>query len=482
MKYSYTNAQMRAADARTIAGGISAETLMERAGRALADTVLSAAKRLNIGDALVVCGGGNNGGDGFVAARLLEEAGLEVSLVCLAARFSPDCLRAKQAYGGEVIGRIPRRRYALIADCVFGTGLSRAPQGDDAALIEFINGCGAYVVSADLPSGLSENGVAFTPCVRANETVCMGLMKNALLLSDGADCAGKIAVADIGISSREAGAELWEKEDVKACFPQRKSNSHKGSYGSACILGGSMAYSGAAFLSAGACLKSGAGYTRLCVSSDLFPYAIGRLPACILREFRAIDGEILASDCIAAGMGSGADELVYARIAEILSAYTGTLVLDADALNALALFGADILKSKSCSVVVTPHIKEFARLTGKRVEEVRESAVELAKEYAKEYGVTVLLKNNRSVVTDGERVAINLSGSPALAKGGSGDVLAGFLAGTCARGVPPFEACCVSAYLCGKAGEAAAHDMGEYAPDASDIISYLPRVMAELQA
>lgn len=478
MNYSYSFEQMRAADARTIKNGTPAFELMERAGRALADAALAAAKRLGVGDVLVVCGGGNNGGDGFVAARLLREAGMDVFVVCLAETFSPDCLCAKEAFGGEVSGRIPRMRFALALDCVFGTGLNRAPEGDGAALIDFINSCGAYVISADLPSGLSENGVAFSPCVKADETVCMGLMKNALLLSDGADFAGKIIVAEIGISSEVQGAEIWEEADVKKLFPKRLSNSHKGVFGGACLLAGSKEYSGAAFLSAGACLKSGSGYTRLCVSSDLFPYMIGKLPACILREFRSIDGEILASDCIAMGMGSGVSERLYARIAEILSAYTGTLVLDADALNSLACYGADILKEKSCSVILTPHVKEFSRLIGATTEEVKRRAVELAKKFAEEYGVTVFLKNNRSVITDGKRIAINITGSPALAKGGSGDVLSGFLAGTCARGVPPFEACCASAYVCGKAGEFAAEDMGEYAPDATDVISRISRVLA----
>lgn len=478
MYYAYSNEEAREADRRTIESGVPVRDLMERAGKSLADAVQGAMHRLGVGDALFVCGGGNNGGDGFVAARMLAERGECVSVLCMADRFSAECDRAKGLYRGEVTGRIPKRRYALVVDCLLGTGLSRPPEGDTAALIDFINASGAYVIACDLPSGLTENGIAFASCVRANETVTMGFMKSALLLSDGADTAGKVSVAEIGISS-EGGAQVWEDRDVRAYFPKRKSNVHKGSFGSASVLaGGSI--SGAAFLSAGACLKSGAGYTRLCVSNRHYAAAVGKLPAAILKEFNAIDGEILSSNCLALGMGSGVSEQLYARLVELLPEYSGTLVLDADALTTIATYGAEILKSKSCNVIVTPHPKEFARLTGKSVKEVLASPLSLAKEFAREYGVTVVLKNNRTVITDGARTAINVTGSPALAKGGSGDVLSGLLAGTCARGVLPYEASCVACYLLGRAGEIAAEQMGEYAPCATDIIDCIPAAMKSL--
>lgn len=476
MKYAYSNAQMREADRQTIENGTPSFTLMERAGKALAQAVASAMKRDE--EVLFVCGGGNNGGDGFVAAQDLLEEGKRPTVLCLAEKFSPDCLTAKENFKGEILGRIPKRRYDVAVDCLFGTGLSRAPEGENAALIGLINSA-RYVIAADIPSGLGENGIAFEPHVTADETVCMGLLKSCLLLADGADVSGKITVADLGILPTERGAEIWEEETAEY-FPKKKSNVNKGAFGKACILAVGATYSGAAFLAAGACLKSGAGYTRLCVPEPVYSHAIGRLPACILREFLAINGEILASDCIAAGMGSGVSERLYAILDELLKNYCGTLVLDADALNSLAAYGTEILKEKSCKVIVTPHPKEFARLTGKSVDEVLRNAVAYAEAFAKEYGVTVVLKNNRTIVTDGERLAVNLTGSPALAKGGSGDVLTGFLAGTCARGVPPFEAACVSSYLLGRAGEIAAAEMGEYSPDATDIIGRLPRAITGL--
>ncbi len=470
---------MRDADGATIKSGISAKELMERAGKALADAVLRAMEETRIDDALFVCGGGNNGGDGFVAARILMEAGKDVQVLCLAKRFSKECENAKAAYEGEVFERIPRRRYALIVDCLFGTGLTRAPEGDEAALIDFIENSGAYVISCDLPSGLSESGIAYPHCVHANGTITIGHMKYALLLADGADCAGKITIAEIGILTPERGAEIWGNEDLKMYFPHRRSHTHKGTHGDATILAGGK-YTGAAFLAAGACLKSGAGYTRLRVTKELLPSAIGKLPSCILSEYEGIDGELLNSDCIALGMGAEADECFYDLLKELIVKYTGTLVVDAGALNALSEFGLEVLKEKACKIILMPHIGEFSRLTGKNVQEILHSPVELAMEFAKKYGVVVILKNNRSVITDGERVAINTTGSPVLAKGGSGDVLSGFLAGTVARGVPCFEAACVTSYVLGKAGECVANEMGEYAPDATDVIACLPKVMCDI--
>ena len=479
MKYAYSNQQMRRFDEAAIAAGTPALMLMERAGKALAQAVSEACHRLGAGDALFVCGGGNNGGDGFVAARILHEAGEEVAVLCLAQKFSPDCAAVKAQYKGELLGRIPRRRYALIVDCLFGTGLARPVEGESAALVDFINGSGAYVIACDLPSGLMEGGIAGETCVRADETVTMGQLKQALLLSDGADVAGKISVADIGIPAAENGAEVWENADVKAFFPRRRSNTHKGSYGTACILAGG-AYSGAAFLAAGACLKSGAGYTKLCVSGELYPHAIGKLPAAVLREYKAIDGDILGADALAVGMGSGVSEQLYVYIAELLTNYTGTLVLDADALNTISAYGTEVLSKHACRVVLTPHPKEFSRLAECSVKEVLADPVGMAKEFAARFGVTVLLKNNRSVITDGVRVAVNPTGSPSLAKGGSGDVLSGLLVGTCARGVQPFEAACVASYLLGRAGELAAREMGEYAPDPSDTIAFLAAAQTSL--
>lgn len=484
MKQAFSYEQMREADRNTIeAAGINPLQLMARAGKALKDAVLSAMERLKANEVLFVCGGGNNGGDGFVAAQMLVEMGKAVSVLCLAERFTRECLTVKNRYEGDILGRIPRRKYRIVVDCVFGTGISRAPEGVYAALIEFIGSCGAYVISADVPSGLGENGVAFTPCVTADETICMGQMKTALLLEEGADRAGKITVVDVGIATTGVGrgADVLEDKEIAAFFPQRKNNVNKGDFGTACILAGSSAYSGAAFLSAGACLKSGVGYTRLTVTDEMFPYAIGKLPACILRKFDVNDEEILSCNSVALGMGAGITPKLFAFIKKLITEYTGTLILDADALNAIAKYGLNLLSApRTCKLILTPHLKEFSRLSGIAIADIRRDMVGVAKRFAKKFDLTLLLKSNGSVITDGVRVTLNATGSPAQAKGGSGDVLSGFLAGTCARGLSPFDACSVAAYVCGRAGELAADEVGEYSCDASDLITYIPRAIKRI--
>lgn len=479
MKYAYTNAQMRKFDEEEIARGTPVSVLMQRAGNALAEAVKNALSRLGQRDAVFVCGGGNNGGDGFVAAEVLRRDNFEVSVLCLAEHFSEASVAAKMAYRGEIFQKIPRRVYSVTVDCLFGTGLSRPVEGKNADLVNFINS-GKYVIACDLPTGLFEGGIAHAPCVKADETVSMGQLKSALILSDGADVAGKVSVADIGIPA-EGGAEIWEDVDVGAFFPKKKSNTHKGTYGSVSILAGSERL-GAPLLSVGAALKSGAGYTALWLptsddSTDELRRTVlaAKYPAAIVNFY---GGEPLTSNSVAYGMGAGVGAAQYQLLKTLLSTYeSGTLVLDADALNTLAMYGKDILKHKKCPVVITPHPKEFSRLTGRSVEDLLSDPIEAAKAFSKEYAVTVVFKNNRTVIAEGDRVAINPTGSPVLSKGGSGDVLAGLLAGTLARGVPPFEAAVVSSYLLGRAGELAAAEENAYSPDAEDIIGYLAKAI-----
>lgn len=496
MKYAFSFTQIREADARALRnlaaqtenGGImSANPLMERAGACLAEAVYAAMVKQGSDDVLFVCGGGNNGGDGFIAARILLERGIDARALCMAEKFSPDCLAAKNAFKGEILSRMPRKRYAVVADCLFGTGLNRPPEGENAALIDFINGMGAYVVACDVPSGLGAGGIIQGKAVSADETVCMGLLKQELLLSDGPDCAGKISVADIGIRA-EGGAELFEAEDIAALLPKRKSHSNKGSYGRAAILGG-YGPLGAPLMAAGGCLKSGAGYTELWIpfsdsqEKDEMHRTVlsAKYPACIVKFYA---GEPFLAQAVAYGMGANVTPLVRETLQTLLTSYEcGVLVLDADALNALAAYRMHgLLRQKKCRVIITPHIREFSRLTGKPAEEILSDPVGCARAFSQDYGVVTALKNNRTVITDGERVAINTTGSPALSKGGSGDVLSGLIAGSCARGgISPYEGAVLGCYLLGKAGEAAEAEMGAYAPDAGDIISFLPAVMRAAQ-
>ncbi len=493
MQKVLTCAQMRAADRYTIEElGVPSAVLMERAGAAIAD---EAEKRLRASggrSVLAVCGGGNNGGDGWCAARLLSERGFATAVYSFAEKLSPDCAAQRKKYRGKVYPSFPEEKFDLILDAVFGTGFRGAPEGAAAEAIARINAAGAFVLSADIPSGLNGDSGAGDLCVRAGLTVAIGELKRGLLLGNGADVCGKIVRRDIGISlGQPADSVLWEGEDAASLFPPRKKNTHKGSYGKAVILAGSAAYSGAPLLACAAALRSGCGYTQLAVPAELFPLAAGKFPEAILTAAPSAKGAfaydeaflrtLLKAESIAFGMGCGPSREV-CRIARfLLSEYGGTLILDADALNSLAEYGADALRGHRCGVLLTPHPKEFSRLCGKSLSEVLENGADLAKAFAAEYGVAVLLKGHVSLVTDGSRTLYTASGTPALAKGGSGDVLSGIAAAIAARGFSPVPAGAGASYLLGRAGRIAAAAQGnEYSVVASDVIASIPAAIARL--
>ncbi len=285
---------------------------------------------------------------------------------------------------------------------------------------------------------------------------------------------------------KEGPLVLYEDGDVAALFPPRKADLNKGECGSAAILAGYGSW-GAPLMAVGAALRSGAGYTELWLphtesaETDEMHRTVfsAKYPACIVKFYA---GGPFSAKAIAFGMGAGADPAVKEMLEALLTTYeNGALVLDADALNAISANKMhDLLKRRGCSVVVTPHPKEFSRLSGRSVYEILSDPAVYARAFAEEYGVTVVLKSHRTVITDGKRIAVNTTGSPALAKGGSGDTLAGFLAGTIARGLAPFEASVASSYILGRAGELAARDLGEYSPDASDVTARIPAAIKGL--
>lgn len=500
MAFVLTGEEMREADFYTIETcGVSALELMERAGCALAD----AADRLApTGKILCVCGGGNNGGDGFVCARVLSARGRETDALCIAEKFSDGCAENKARFldvGGRILTEFSSEDYALVVDCMFGTGFKGGLQGEYEKLARQINRArelGFKVLAADIPSGISgEDGFAPTSAVRADQTLCIGEIKTGVLQNDGIDFAGEILRADIGIRLPKADyAILSDKNSARTALPPRKRNAHKGIYGRAAIVGGCAAYTGAPYLSAAACLRSGAGYTALYLPDGLLSSYRLKLPEALLDGIstgeeivfeEARFAKLLSCSAIAYGMGAGVSEDVFRGAAYLLKHYAGTLILDADGLNALAKYGKSeheaLFKNKKCAVVLTPHVKEFSRLTGESVEGVLRKGATLAKEFARKYRVTVLLKNAVSVITDGRRTYFNATGNSGQAKGGSGDVLAGVIAGLCACGASGVDGARLGAYLVGRAAELAAEKIGEYSLTASDLISYLGAAFLDLQ-
>lgn len=493
MEKILTCAQMRAADKYTIEElGVPSAALMERAGKAIADAAEKALGVLGGRRVLAVCGGGNNGGDGYCAARLLSERGYDAEVFELCEKFSDDCAAQRAKFTGTKHTVFPKERYDVVIDAIFGTGFRSVPEGKFADAIASVNACGAYVIAADIPSGLNGDTGTAQLAVRADKTVTIGERKIGLYLNDGADLCGEIVRADIGIALPPAAyIGRFSARELSDAFPPKKKNSNKGSYGRAGILAGSRAYSGAALLSAGAALRAGAGYTRLFCPESVFPYYIGKYPELILTPMPDLEGHLRFdenavrkmsenSDALAVGMGCGVTRDLYESLGLLLSEFKGTLVLDADALGALAKFGTDILREKACRVILTPHLKEFSRLTGSSVEEVKAGGAALAAAFAAEYGVTLLLKSNRSLVTNGKNTALVAEGGPSLARGGSGDVLAGIVCALAARGVTAFRSCVCGAHVLGTAGDLAEGESNEYSVLASDVIAKLPEAISQL--
>lgn len=265
--------------------------------------------------------------------------------------------------------------------------------------------------------------------------------------------------------------------DISPFFPERDRNSHKGTYGTAQLIVGSEEYIGAAALCAEACLRSGCGYIKL-LSADGVKYALApHIPQVIFNK-----EPDLSANSVAIGSGSGVSEDLYIKIKNLLKEYNGTLIIDADGLNSLSEFGVEILKEKKCKVILTPHIKEFSRLSGLEKDKILSAPVSHAKKFAEEFGVVLLLKNAYSIITDGAKTVVNPTGTTALSKAGSGDMLTGFLAGTVARGVPAFEGAAAAAYIMGRAAEITSRQTTDYCATAKEILSNIPNAVKCLTA
>ena len=472
MERILSSKQMRDADRFTIDKlGVSEDVLVLRAGKAVAEEIK---KRFNGGRVLVCVGNGNNGADGRIVAKEL----------CNTKTFSVAVFDISDG-----LNELLDEKYDVIVDCLFGTGLNREITGEYLKIIKKINSSDAFVVSCDIPSGLNADaGKPMAVAVKANLTVAIQEYKLGHFLNDGPDFTGEIISKDIGISLLDDKfVYKIDNNCVKQLFKPRCRNSNKGSYGKTAIIGGSKNFTGSVILSTNSlcALKTGVGYATLVVPESLFSSYVGKVPECILKSF--LDSEeisdftflkqLFSHNSIAVGMGMGVSENTYKIIRYLLENYTGKLLIDADGLNSLATFGVDVLLNKKAQVVLTPHIVEFSRLSGLNKAEIIENTIKSALDFANKYGVTLVLKNAVSVITNGDEIILNTTGCPAMAKAGSGDVLSGIIAGLLARTDNVLNACAVGCYLFGKSGEIAVLEQNEYTVTATDIINCLTKAI-----
>jgi hydroxyethylthiazole kinase-like uncharacterized protein yjeF len=464
-------AEMAEADRRTIAAGTTGEKLMDRAGRAVADLI---ANRYPLGTRVVVtCGPGNNGGDGFVAARILRERGYPVRVSLLGSReaLAGDAAKAAGKWGGDVstMSASSLNGADVIVDALFGAGLSRNLEGKAKAAVEQVAGSGIPVVAVDLPSGIDgASGQVRGAAVRAIETVTFCRKKPAHLLFPGRRHCGRIHVADIGISTSTVAAvnpRTFANEPVlwRQVLPAPSADGHKYDRGHAVVVSGPMHTTGAARLAARAALRAGAGLVTIAAPKSAVSILASALTAVMVRQANGAKGlaTLLADkrlNVVLLGPGQGVGKGT--REAVVAAAKAGrAIVLDADALSSFSESALSLARliSRVPAAVLTPHEGEFARLFRRDNQVVRaDSKIDRARAAARCVNAVIVLKGPDTVVAAPDGRAAIANNAPAwLATAGTGDVLAGIVAGLLAQQMPAFEAACAAVWLHGAAGNEA---------------------------
>lgn len=472
-------ALMKQSDKKT-SEKIKEKELMYRAGRAVFEL-------LPVSDSYaVVCGKGNNGGDGYVIAQLLHNAGRCVTVYNTADKTTKTAgyYLQKCIDSGVKVVSYENQSFeeTVIVDCIFGVGFHGIPEGREAEAIKKINKSGSYVVSVDINSGLDANNGLTKLCVISDLTVAVQAPKPGHYLNSAKDVIKKLTKVDIGIEIDGEPYKLCEKDDFKAVFQKRLNNSHKGTYGTAVLLGGCREYSGAVKLAnmSLSALKCGCGISRLAVSESIADYVAPYLlesTLCPLGSFEPdeLDKAFDKAASVGLGMGFGREDDRVKAVEYAVKTLECPLLIDADGLFALSKL--DYISKGN--VIITPHAAEFARLCGKTVDDVFSDPIGLSYRYAKEHNVTVLLKGASTVITDGERVFIVDRGTPGMATAGSGDVLSGIITGINSQ--DPSDIClnaACGAFIAGYAGELAEKEKNAVSMTASDTVANIHKAVS----
>lgn len=477
--------------------GIPSVILMERAALAVCEQILM---HYQGGRILCVCGSGNNGADGLAVARQLSEKEIPVCVI-LAAGFQKkgtEEYELQKSIAGklhlDIIEDALKQdwgSFEIIVDALFGIGLSRELSGVYADIVNKINLAHTKVIAVDIPTGINaSNGACMGVCVKADITVTFGYLKAGLVLYPGASYAGDVIVSDIGFAKDALDQIIgkmftYDEIDLRR-IPKRRTDGNKGTFGKALIVAGSKGMGGAAIFSGKAAYRCGCGLVKLLTHQELHEGILQHLPEALLSLYQGDESEeeirafvkkaVQWADCIVAGPGLSTDEMAVELVRQLLDCTKVPLLLDADGLNIIAKH-MPTGYGRNRQIIITPHVGEMSRLCGKSIEEIKGSLVETAKEYALREQVICVLKDARTIVTDGSRVYVNMSGSDAMATGGSGDVLTGVIIGMVAAGMGLFDAAVMGCFVHGRAGELAGLEMGSRAVMASDIADYVGIVL-----
>lgn len=524
MEYLLDGNKMQKIDACAIHTiGIPALVLMERAALATATVIKEKIEKID--SILAICGTGNNGGDGIAIARILHEWGYNIEILFVGneenvsdeTKVQLDIARKTEI---KILNNTQIEEYNIIVDAIFGIGLNRQVQGVYYSIIHEINEYKKRVFSVDIPSGIhSETGKVMNIAIRANETITFGWKKTGIVLYPGCEYAGKITIADIGFPKKAVefvgtAAFSYSKEDLIK-LPSRKAYSNKGNYGRVLIIAGSHNMSGACYFSAKSAYASGAGIVKILTVEENRTIIQEQLPEALIATYK--QNEIISkkeeireliqwATSIVIGPGMGKSEAAKRLLYYVITMAEVPAIIDADAINYLRDVYEGIpsiernKKSSSNFItgqmglgfpnnfILTPHLKEMSRLWGEPIEAIANNIMKSAKQvvgfsediYSKET-FTLVLKDARTVVTNGKELYINQSGNNGMATAGSGDVLTGIIAALVAQGLSCFQASCLGVYVHGLAGDYGVKEKGHYGLMASDIIEGLYHVWREYE-
>ena len=501
-----TSSQMKQIEQNAADGGLSFLQMMENAGAACADHI---AKTADPNDGiLIVCGKGKNGGDGFVIARHLRQSGFDVTV--LLSNGQPQANDAKTMFdklnGVTVLDWQTQKEDSLhrikaadiIVDAVFGFGFRGEADEQTAALFRAMNDSNARVIAVDVPSGVECNTARVCrDAVTADITLAISFCKPGHLLYPAAEHCGEVVPLSIGIAESccdgvdDAGFFTLGKDEIR--LPKRREDTNKGTYGKVLSVCGSRRYAGAAVLAANGAVRIGAGLVTAAFPNDAYAAVAAKLtepvllplPCCSDGFFSRAAIEPLIAEAKSAsvlliGCGLGQTLGTASVISELLPACGCPIVLDADGINLLSR-NIHELESIGSRTVLTPHPGEFARLLGIGIPEVQSDRLALAKAFAKQYNTVLVLKGAATIVASPERVYVNRTGNPGMARGGSGDLLAGMIAGLIAQGLDRFDAAVTAVFLHGFVGDRAAQEYSVHGMTPSDMIALLPKVLSDFE-
>lgn len=504
MKYVVDKENMKRCDYNTTAYfGVPELVLMERAALSVCDEVK---KRFsNSAQVLVVCGGGNNGGDGFAIGRILHLMGFPVCFYFIGDenKATDSCKKQMEivrAYDGEIMTSLPNQTYDVVIDAIFGIGLSRVLKKNYIDMIAALNKINAYKIAVDIPSGIDANsGSMMGNAFCADITVTFGFLKQGLLLYPGALYAGKVVCRQIGITKESFINEFpkaftYERKDLRA-VKKRRPDGNKGSFGKLGLFAGNKSVSGACLLSAKAAFRSGCGYVKVYTHEANREILSLSVPEAVLSVYadNSQDKEKLDlakavydfADEVIIGPGIGFSKDTKEIVDYIIRQDQKPVILDADALRIISEspllieYLEQTKASRKHKIIFTPHMGELAGLLQADIKEVKQHLLDWAPKYAKRLGIILVCKDARTVVFDGEseRIYFNQSGNEGMACAGSGDVLTGMIASMLGRNMPPFEAAAMGVYIHGLCGDMAKKRFGSAYMTPSDIIKELSNIL-----